>query len=211
MVRESNPNRLQQAQEPHESSDFSQTRGNRTSPLWEQELALERQVDALLRSLPPDPDYPAFTEEQLLRHGKGYCVADTNCWVEAMIPGGPSQTFLEELTFVASLTHLTRRERICLRGWMLGWTQKEMSDLWNSVVGSQQEVSRILHTAVLKCFEVSELSFAHFSRHTIYRRPLRRNQGVPTRLCLYCHETFVRDLGCGRFCSISCREASRHR
>lgn len=138
------------------------------------EVDLERQADILLDSVPFDSACPTYAEWEMARKRRGrgeehclFSVNDVN--EEFIIATRPPQSFREELVFLASLTQLSLRERICLHGWVEGWTQREMA----SEIGirSQQMISRYVRSALWKCYEVSELSFAAFSRHTVYRRP----------------------------------------
>lgn len=180
----------------------------------EREAALERQADALLMALPRDPDYPAFTEPQLARHSRGRCVVSTDALAEYLAADAP-QSQMDELAFLASITPLTRRERACLRGWMVGWTQQELRDRWNRLFGSeaahaappQQAISRLLRSALQKCYSAVGLTFAQFSRHALYRRPARRAAWRILR-CPFCEEPFVAGLGDGRYCSTRCRETA---
>ncbi|HZP84442.1 MAG TPA: hypothetical protein VFB21_22600 [Chthonomonadaceae bacterium] len=185
-----------------------------TSAWEEREAALEQQADALLRALPRDPDYPAFTEPQLARHSRGRCVVSTDALAE-YLAASASQSPIDELAFLASITPLTRRERACLRGWMIGWTQRELRDRWHRLFGSrsacaaptQQMISRLLRSALQKCYSAVGLTFAQFSRHALYHRPARRAAWRIQR-CLFCEEPFVAGLGDGRYCSTRCRESA---
>ncbi len=196
---------------------------------------MEQAADALLRALPRDPACPVFTETQLARRGRRCCAFSTDAWVE-LLAGAPPQSALDELSFLAAVTPLSRQERACLQGWMRGWTQREICAHWTELAEkredvrgksaggapamqhageaqtpTQQATSRLLRCALGKCRESVGLSFTQFSRHTLYRRPAGRRGTWRAAICPYCREEFVYGLGIGRYCSQSCREAARHR
>jgi len=140
------------------------------------EEALERAADALLCALPRDPDCPAYTEKQLARSERPYCVVSTEALAEVLIAPHTLQSVRDELLFLAAISPLTRLERLCLRGWVWGWTQREIciNPPFCHDVRAQQAVSRALRAALIKCTGSLGLTFAQFSRHTVYRRPARR-------------------------------------
>lgn len=178
---------------------------------WEREQTLEREADTLLQRMPRDPDCPIYTERQLARRARSRCVLSIEAVGDVFADAAPSQAALDELWFLASLTPLTRKERLCLRAWMLGWTQCETAARLAAIrqVLGQQEVSRALRCALRKCYDAVGLSFVQFSRHALYRRPSHRKANWREQNCLFCKEAYVWGLGEGRYCSASCREAAR--
>ncbi len=176
---------------------------------WKQEEEKEEMADAMLRKVPASPDYPAYTEARLrvqsVRHWSSLTEA-----LEELLERRPSQSLLDEVRFLASMTTLTRLERACLRGWMLGWTQQETGTHWAAVLGGPEQwrVSRALRSALHKCHDALNLGFAAFSRHAIYRRPGSRNRPTWRRVfCPRCREEFPWGLGIGPYCSQGCRDA----
>lgn len=173
---------------------------------------LEREADRLLRQLPRDPQCPTYTEAQLRRYRQTHHVMRLDSLAESMEATRPSQSFLDELHFLAAITPLNRRERICLRGWLHGWTQREIGQIWWRALDrtSQQTVSRLLRSALRKLLSARGLTFDQFSRRTIYRRPARPRNWRSV-VCPFCSEVFAYGLGDGRYCSTACREQSTRR
>jgi hypothetical protein len=181
---------------------------------WAEEEAREQAADALLRALPKDPDYPTYTDYQLSRHGQGICVASVETLPDARLSSHVDLSAWDELAFLASVTPLTRRERLCLRAWLLGWTQVEMAARWARLdcgLQTQQSISRALRSALLKCYDARAISFTQFSRRFLYHKPLPRRKSWRALVCRYCREEYVASTGVGRYCSLSCREAAQHR
>ena len=177
------------------------------------EEALEMAADALLNAQPKDPAYPAYTERQLARHGEGFMMGSVEAMETMLAAVRPTQTALDELKFLITVTSLSRREKICLRAWILGWTQKELSDHWAKFTRmvSQQSISRWLRTALLKCYDASGIGFHIFSHHAVYRAPMKRREVPRVRICPYCHEIYPFGLGTGRYCSPGCFDAAQYR
>lgn len=175
-----------------------------------QAARLEQEADALLQSLPRDPDCPTYTEAQLQRYRYTHHVARLDSLIHSLETAYPGQSLLDEIAFLASITPMTRRERACLRGWLLGWTQREIGAKWQTLLPdvTRKNISRLLRSALRKCYLAEGLTFAQFSRRTLYRRPARRR---PWRaaVCPYCDEPFAWGLGAGRYCSTFCREQAR--
>ncbi len=195
-----------------ETAPMTGNPGTKQSKRMIYEDALEAASDSLLNAESRNSVYPAYTERQLSRHGEKFmlCSADT---MAAMIEDPrPSQTALDELKFLMSVTDLSRRERICLHAWILGWTQTELSGHWEILARkvSQQSVSRWLRDALLKCYDSSGISFYIFSKHSLYRTPLKRREIARMRTCPYCHEHYAYGLSAGQYCSTSCFDASQH-
>lgn len=191
-------------------------RAGRCRGNWAEEAARERIADALLRAHPRDPDCPFYSERQLARHGRDCMTVTRICverWGDLLESACPPQSARDELLFLAAITPLDARERTCLRAWILGWTQAEARTLWQDGFegGSQQTVSRVLRSALCKCYDGAALTFAAFSRHTLYRRPAARRDRLRTRICAYCQETFVTVTRVGCYCSSGCEAASQHR
>ncbi len=178
-----------------------------------EEEALEQEADTLLRSLPRDGVYPAYTEAQLARKhdGYGHCVISTEALVEFLANSRPAQSTLDELAFLASLTELNRPERLCLQGWLLGCTQEEVCRRWAHELPGyrQQAISRHLRSALTKCYACVDVSFWLFSRHALYRRPIRRHVGWWRAFCPACKQAFVRAPRADAYCSADCRRMAR--
>ncbi len=176
---------------------------------WKQEDEKEEQADVLLRMAAASPDYPAYTEARLRVQSVRHWSALTET-LEEVLERGPSVAALDEIRFLASMTALSRLERVCLRGWILGLTQQETGVTWAEALGGPEQwrVSRALRSALHKCYEVHDLGFAAFCRHAIYRRPGSRNRPTWKRCyCPRCREEFPWGLGAGPYCSQGCRDA----
>jgi hypothetical protein len=171
---------------------------------------LEQEADRLLQTLPRDPNCPTYTEAQMERRRHTHRVVRLERLVETDEVSRPPQSLLDELAFLASVTPLKRRERVCLRGWLLGWTQREIGAHWRKLLpdDARQNISRLLRSALRKCYRTDGLTFTQFSRHTIYRRPARHRLWR-SAICPHCGETFAWGLGAGRYCSTACREQHR--
>lgn len=171
---------------------------------------LEGEADRLLQSLPRDPDCPTYTEAQLRRYRSAHQVLRLDSLTEYVETAQSAQPLLDELLFLAAVTPLERRERICLRGWLHGLTQREIGTAWLRSLdrSTQQTVSRLLRSALRKLLSAEGLTFAQFSRRILYRRPLRRRDWR-SAVCPHCGEMFAFGLGAGRCCSTFCREQGR--
>jgi len=163
------------------------------------QLALERAADALLRAAPPDPEYPAFTDRQLGRHGR--IVLSTAALAE--MPVAPTQSIRDELRFLASVSGLDPDARRILGFWADGWAQTEISAACGVC---QQRVSQVLRAALESCYDAVPLSFRAFSRHSIYRAPRRRREPCRMSICARCGEEYAIVAGAGRYCSTLCGE-----
>ena len=175
---------------------------------------LEREADALLRAIPADPECPTYTEEQLLRPDRGGRFGRTSVQFEMMEEAIPApratQSWKEELEFLASIAHLTLHERSCLQSWMLGLTQDEIGDRMG--LRHQQTVSLTLRSAARKCYEEGlGVSFSQFSTHPAYRKPIHRKGFSGGRVCRNCEEPFAHFFGSGVCCSTGCREMMTRR
>lgn len=171
---------------------------------------LEGVSDALLKEAGFDPDCPTYTETQMARRWLDHFAASADTLEEMLSAPQPPQTFLDELRFLMAVTPLSRSQRLCLCGWLQGWTQAELRTRWREVAPpKQQYISRMLRRALCLCYEARGLSFAQFSRHSVYRRPARRQEKWRTLICRACGEPYVAGLGAGCFCSTHCREAAQ--
>ena len=167
----------------------------------EKEIALEQEADRLLRVAPPNPERPVYTERQLARHGARYVrVRDLRC---SSI--GIDADTRDEIRFLANISRLEPFGRTCIRLWIDGWTQQEMS---RTMGISQGEVSRQLRDALRACYDHTPITFREFSKHTIYRKPSHGRKSPLPRKCLYCGEAFLMFTGEGRYCSSSCQQAA---
>lgn len=174
------------------------------------EWELEEAADALIRGLPLDPNCPTTTEYQLMRprcEGRWLGFAD----VADAVAGDCRQSAVEELEFLLHFVALSARERASLLGWMSGCSQEEASEPEQTGLPScsQQTVSKSLVRGIRKCWNAAGgLTFRAFSRHTIHHPVAAREHGRMLQ-CPRCDEWFRVGLGCGRFCSSGCKEASR--
>ena len=168
------------------------------------EQVLEERADALLRGAAPDLRYPAYTEAQIARHGQGKRLPLDDAFLENVTAAETRRDFLEEVYFLSSLAPLSVAERIVLTAALQGDTQEESRRRFVPAL-AQQQVSRLLRTALRKCYETN-LAFSKFSRHTIYRRPARRRHTERGGYCLRCGDWFAYGHGAGRYCSARCRE-----
>ena len=166
------------------------------------QIALELAADALLQEQPRDHERPFYTEPQLLRSGRHLIKVET---LEETVET-PTQALSDELRFLVSVTRMAAHLRRCLHLWIEGWSQREIAE---GIGVSQQAVSRQIRCALRICYEAVPLSFRHFSRHTIYRRP-KHGEVVPMHRCPRCDEEFPRALGDGRYCSSTCRGEAAH-
>ena len=175
------------------------------------DLEAEAAADQLLSWLPDDPDCPFMSEFQLMRHRREGRIRSFE-GMEESIAGETGQDALDELRFLIAVTPLSARERACLRGWVLGCSQQETQRLWWNKIPpcSQQAISKALMRGLLKCFTGCELTFRQFCKHTVYRRPARRER-QRMRVCPHCAEEFCYGLGAGRFCCTACGEAATRR
>jgi len=177
----------------------------------EEEEAREQFADRLLMALPRDPECQFYTEQQLIRRGQTRCVASTELLVE-ILAVKTVQAAADELLFLASMTPLEPLERVCLCGWIAGWTQQELCLRFREAgIQRQQQISLLLRRAWRKCCGEGAPTFAQFSRHAIYRRPSRRRDADRRVRCVRCQGDFVRGLGSGRYCSSYCQEQSLRR
>lgn len=178
--------------------------------LMGEEEALEYAADALLRRGKTAPDYPAYTDERMARQSAIHHAAAVETIGETLI-APVSQTLEDELCFLASVTPLSGAERLCLACWLRGWKQEEIRARWESLqdLATQQRVSRVLRSALRKCYASRIVTFAQFSRHSVYRRPARRWENWRIRACPYCGERHIASQGTGRYCSSFCRGAAR--
>jgi hypothetical protein len=181
----------------------------RCSGTREEEELKERIADEMLQALPLDPEYPSHSERQLDRQNRRRCVVRIDAIADTMISERPSQSTMDELKFLTTLTPLSSRERFFLRGWMLGWSQGEITARWWEQLGlnSRYTVSRVLKQAVEKCGKNEPISFRAMSRQTVYRRPKRRSSAWRMVVCTHCKEPFLRGFGEGIYCSRGCRFA----
>lgn len=141
---------------------------------------LEMEADAILRQHPKDPVYPAYTEHQLSRHGENHLQGSVDA-MDGMLPAARvGLSAADEILFLMSVTNLSRRERICLRAWILGYNQKETGVLCGDTnrVFTQQSVYRWLRSALLKIYDARGISFHAFSRRATYRPPFHRREVV---------------------------------
>lgn len=173
-------------------------------PMTPQERKLEEAADLLIRSMPRDPDHPAYTERQLDRRGPRLISVDGLLESRAAL----AQSLADELRFLMSVSHLQPIPRLCLRMWSAGHDQQEIAQSFGM---SQQRVSQYLRRALLVCYDNAPISFRQFSHHSIYRRPSRVRRYAMLRRCAWCGDEFPAGLGSGRFCSIPCRERSMRR
>lgn len=164
----------------------------------------EAEADALLNSLPRDPDCPTYTEEQLARRGSRLVSVDSL----ADTVTAPPPALCDELRFLLSVCNLPLMQRLCLRLWIQGYSQEDIARRSGL---SQQSISLRLRRALKKCYDNAPLSFRRFSQHTIYRAPARARNAMILRPCLYCGERFPLGCGCGRYCSTPCRESARRK
>ena len=168
------------------------------------EQALEERADALLRRAGWDAQYPAYTEAQMARHGQGKRLPLDDVFLESILAVTGRKEWLDEIYFLAGLACLSNAEHSVLMAALAGDTQEESRRRFVPPV-SQQYISRLLRSALSKCY-ASELSFSGFSRHTIYRRPARRRHMERGGYCLRCGDWFPYGAGAGRCCSERCRE-----
>lgn len=173
-----------------------------------QERALEEQADAMLRGAEPNPQYPAYTELQLERHGEGKRLPLNDAYLENVTAVPTRENALAEIEFLALGAALDGVERLVLLDWLRGDTQEEIGRRFCPPL-AQQQVSRLLGSAIRKCCESGALPFSAFSRHTIYRRPSRRRHAERGKLCARCGDWFPYGLGAGRYCSERCRGTGR--
>lgn len=168
--------------------------------LTEEQAALEKRADEMLRSAPMDPERPAYTERQLARHGYNRLIHNLDLPRAAAV-----QTDIRgELQFLASISRLQPFAHTCLRLWIDGWTQTEMA---RTMGISQAEISRQLRAALRICYDNTPISFRAFSRHTTYRRPAHVRKSPSQRRCIACGEIFLLHTGEGRFCGSDCRRS----
>ncbi len=171
--------------------------------------ALETEADRLLGLLPDDPDCPVVNEMQLMRTRREGRVCSFDGLEETAVRE-TEQDALDELCFLMSVTPLSARERLCLRGWMQGYPQRKMGQFYLDGLPpcAQQTAARALMRGLLKCLSGCGLTFRQFSRHTVYRRPAHRERHRMS-VCPRCGEEFYYGLGAGRFCCSQCREATK--
>ncbi|HSV74254.1 MAG TPA: sigma factor-like helix-turn-helix DNA-binding protein [Chthonomonadales bacterium] len=163
----------------------------------EDEARLEREADALLAGAVAGRARNWRTERQFARAGGPALRPSPEALERARAP--LCQTDRDEMLFLLSVTPLPRLHRLCARLWADRWTQREIA----AVVGcSQQRVSQVLRQALAACLDSLPVSFESFSRHSVYRPPLR----VPPRerRCTRCGEAFDARTTRGRLCW-SCR------
>lgn len=168
--------------------------------LTHEQLRLEEAADELLADLPPDLEQPVYTEVQLNRHGPRLKVSVDRI---AHLGSIHSESFRDELRFLASVSDLSPMERICFGLWADGWSQAEIALKMHRC---QQYVCRLLHRALLRCYDSSPLSFSAFCRHSVYRPPARRRTAPLARLCDGCGEVFDGRASQGRYCSSKCAQ-----
>ena len=181
---------------------------------YQERERLEREANALLKTLPADPDCPVYTEEQLFRPDRGGRFGRTTVQfdlIEEVIPSPRcAQSWKEELEFLASVSPLTPQERRCFQNWTLGLTQAEIGAKIG--VRHQQSVSLTLRRAAWKCYDEGlGVSFSQFSRHPSYHKPIHRKTFSAGRICRNCEEPFSPFLSPGACCSTSCREMMSRR
>jgi hypothetical protein len=183
----------------------------------EEEAEKEEYADALLHeayaSTPRSAcGTRAYTERQMVRKVAGRVTTRLDVTGgESIADWRPSDTTLNTIQFLLSVSQLSRREKYFVRGWMLGWTQQECADRWKASYGTEggSVISGVLKRALSACCDTAPVSFSAFSRHAIYRKP----RPVADRLarCIHCQEPYPYGTGSGAYCSISCRFAALHR
>lgn len=186
-------------------ADFSACRcvWNQSQEGREIDRALEERADALLRGAEPDAQYPAYTEAQFARHGEGKRLPLDDGFLENVLAVATRKEWLDEIYFLAGLACLSGAEKIVLTAALAGDTQEESRRRFVPAL-AQQQVSRLLRSALNKCY-ATDLSFSRFSSHTIYRRPARRRHMERGGRCLRCGDWFAYGSGAGRYCSERCR------
>ncbi len=179
--------------------------------LWNQSLTgqimeqkLEAGADILLRSVEADAQYPAYTELQMARHGEGKRIVLDDAFLEDFTAAQGGKDLLEEIYFIAPFASLTFAERIVLMAAVAGDTQEQSGRRFVPAL-AQQQVSRLLRSALNKCYDAWDWSFEKFCRHTVYRRPARRRHTERGGICLRCRDWFPYACGAGRYCSERCR------
>ena len=161
------------------------------------EQLLEERADKLIADSSSSGVYPATTELRLSRRGRHAPLDRLPFEIEDKV----NPSVRDELVFLASVSVISRIDRICFRLWVDGCTQTEMAHKLNVC---QQAIQRRLRRALLACYDNLPVSFREFSRHTIYRKPSGRGMGFVQRRCRRCEEPFPLGLGFGVYCSSAC-------
>lgn len=181
---------------------------------WEEEDAKERIADALLKAAelpraamcnPPR----AYSEAGLERKRLGRCVVRLDDASESLFDDRPSQSWVDELKFMMSVTELNRMERFFLRAWMLGWTHDEAKKRWIEQAGpdGKFKVVTVIRKAISRCFDNSGITFDAISKQSIYRKPMRKRDTHHNAICRHCSEPFILGFGDGAYCCTTCRFA----
>ncbi len=183
----------------------------------EEEAEKERYADYLLHCADaarggPEHGLRAYTETQLVRKVSGRVTTRLEITTGSVADWRPAETTVNAIRFLMSVSCLSARERFFLRAWMLGWTQQESAARWKDTYGNEggAVISGVLKRALLKCSDSMPITFTLYSRHTIYRKPARRIDGVQLSTCLHCGEPYPRGTGFGRYCCVACRFAAIH-
>lgn len=170
-----------------------------------EQRSLEAAADALLRTVPPDCERPFYTERRLAQKElRMVHIAQVDGLAD--MERAPSQSFREEVRFLAAVSRLDDALRICLLLWVDGWRQQ---DIATALRISQQGVSRRLQAALRICYSALPLSFRHFSHRSLYRTPAHARQVGWTGSCAHCGEPFMSRGREARFCSSACRSDSK--
>ena len=168
------------------------------------QLGLEEESDATLRSKNSESEYPYTTECNLSR--RGLVRVSLNSILEWRV--APSQNYCDELKFLISVSNLPRFLRPCLRLWAEGYSQSEIALITQT---PQQTISNRLRKGLQICYDNTPVSFRRFSEHTIYRSPSHAPISSHRANCVRCGTTFVISIGIGRYCSVECKQVSMQR
>lgn len=139
----------------------------------------EKEANVLLSQTPRDPEYPAYSEREMARKRWRHYITLDPAWMASWVDARPPQGLTDEIWFLAALSDLTHKERLCLRLWLDGWTRQEIFQVFGRTLEAraQKNIYYTVRKALLKCYDTRTVSFSAFSHHTLYRRPAR-SQGV---------------------------------
>lgn len=130
---------------------------------------LERQSDALLGRGRARERASACTERRLLRQGCTFSISA----LDEQDAAPPDQSVTEELLSLADLAGLQGEVRHYYILWVYGWSPGQIAA---RVDEGESQVRRKLRTAQAECLDWLPVSFREFSRHSIYRAPVRHRR-----------------------------------
>ncbi len=167
------------------------------------EIELERHADRILRSVPARSGNILNADQTRRRTRRESVALD-----DALEPPSKPEV-VADLRFIGSMSPLSDEQRYVYSLWVEGYGVREIA---TALGASPATASRVLRSALLRCWLMGPVPFGEFIRRAIYRRPSGSRSGYRSgRRCIVCAVPLwddSREQTCG---SDDCRATIRRR